>query len=121
MESILVSIKKQLGLGEDYTHFDPDIIMHINTALMDLTQQLGIGPSQGFAISDEKAEWSQFIPNASLVKLEGVKTYVWLRVKLLFDPPSSSAHLESYNRQIEKLEWRLTNIAETIDTESTWV
>lgn len=104
MDSILTSIKKLLGIEDDYGHFDPDIIMHINSVFMILTQ-LGVGPSEGFSIEDDTAVWSEFIPN--LQNLEAVKTYVYLKVKLLFDPSGSSAVTESMNRQISELEWRL--------------
>lgn len=107
MESILTSIKKLLGIAEDYTQFDPDIIIHINTALMNLNQ-LGVGPVEGFSIEDATSIWTDFVSDMS--KIEGVKTYVYLKVKLVFDPPLSSAVIESYNRTIEQLEWRL-NIA----------
>jgi hypothetical protein len=103
-ESILTSIKKLLGITEEYNHFDADIIMHINTALMILTQ-LGVGPATGFIIEDESSTWSEFIGDS--VKLEAVKSYVYLRVKLLFDPPLSSAVIESTNKLISELEWRL--------------
>ena len=107
MESILTSIKKLLGITEEYTHFDSDIVMHINTVFMTLTQ-LGVGPSEGFIIEDETAEWTSFIPD--VVKLQAVKSYIYLKVKLLFDPPLSSAVMESMNNQIRELEWRL-NVA----------
>ena len=117
MESILKSIKKLLGLGDECNHFDVDVITHINAVFMDLTQQLGVGPSEGFIIEDDTAVWSDFLPDASLNRLEGVKSYIHMRVKLLFDPPTNSAHLASYERQIEKAEWRLTNIADSIEKE----
>ena len=116
MESILTSIKKLIGPSAEDSYFDPDIIMHINTVLMDLND-LGVGPAEGFAIEDDSAEWTDFIPEASLTRLQGVKTYVYLRVKLLFDPPTNSAVIESMNRQIDKLEWRLNNAAESIESE----
>ena len=107
MESILTSIKKLLGIAEDYTQFDPDIIIHINTALMNLNQ-IGVGPVEGFSIEDATSIWTDFVSDMS--KIEGVKTYVYLKVKLVFDPPLSSTVIESYNRTIEQLEWRL-NVA----------
>ena len=112
MESILTSIKKMLGLSADYTHFDVDIIMHINSVFMILTQ-LGVGPSTGFSIEDESAEWTDFMPDMS--KVEAVKSYVYLKVRLLFDPPASSAVTESINRLISEYEWRLNIAAETPD------
>lgn len=107
MESILVSIKKLLGITEDYTHFDTDIIMHINSVFSVLTQ-LGVGPADGFAIQDEKAVWSEFMGDDQ--KIELVKSYMYLKVRLLFDPPLSSAVIESINRMISEYEWRL-NVA----------
>lgn len=109
MESILTSIKKLLGIDESYTHFDADIIMHINSALMVLTQ-LGVGPEEGFMIEDDTSTWISFISEENAAKIEAVKSYVYLKVKLLFDPPLSSAAIESINRQISELEWRL-NVA----------
>lgn len=111
MDSILTSIKKLLGIAEEYEHFDTDIIMHINSVFMTLTQ-LGVGPSEGFYINDEETIWTDFIPD--MVKLQAVKTYVYLRVRLLFDPASiGSSTLASYERQIQELEWRLHIAAET--------
>lgn len=109
MESILTSIKKLLGITEEYTHFDADLIMHINTVFMVLTQ-LGVGPSGGYAIESADDEWTDFIPEASIVQVNAVKSYVYLKVKLLFDPPLSSSAMEAINRQISEYEWRL-NVA----------
>ena len=109
MESILTSIKKLLGISEEYKHFDTDIIMHINSVFMILTQ-LGVGPQEGFIIEDDGAEWMEFI--ADPVQLQAVKSYIYLKVKLLFDPPLSSAVIESTNRTIAELEWRLRLAAE---------
>ena len=110
MESILTSIKKLLGIAEDYDHFDQDIIMHINTVLAILTQ-LGVGPATGFSIADKSAMWKEFVSNK--LYYEPVKTYVYLKVKLLFDPPQSSIVLEATNRMISELEFRLNAAAET--------
>ena len=110
MESILTSIKKLLGPTAEYEHFDPDIIMHINSVFMDLAQ-LGIGPANGFVIEDDIATWADFLSDTT--NLEAVKTYTYLRVKLLFDPPSSSAVIEVMKRDIDKWEWRLNIAAES--------
>lgn len=107
MDSILTSIKKLLGIEEEYTQFDSDIIMHINTVFLNLTQ-LGVGPAEGFLIEDDSATWDDFIGDSN--RLQAVKTYVYLKVKLLFDPPLSSSVTESINRIISELEWRL-NVA----------
>lgn len=111
MESILTSIKKLLGIAEGYTQFDADVIMHINSVFTTLTQ-LGVGPSEGFYIEDDSTIWEDFIPD--LTKIQAVKTYIYLKVKLLFDPASvGSSTLASYERQIQELEWRLNVIAES--------
>lgn len=107
MDSILTSIKKLLGISEDYTQFDVDIIMHINSVFLNLTQ-LGVGPEEGFSIEDDTADWEDFIEDN--IQLQAVKSYMYLKVKLLFDPPLSSAVIESTNRMIAELEWRL-NVA----------
>ena len=112
MESILTSIKKLLGIAEEYDQFDPDIIMHINSVFMILTQ-LGVGPAEGFSIEDDTAVWTDFIQDVK--KLESVKTYIYLKVKLAFDPPLSSAVIESMNRLINELEWRLNVAAESTE------
>lgn len=110
MESILTSIKKMLGISEEYTHFDADIIMHINSVFLILTQ-IGVGPVEGFSIEDDSTEWTEFIPN--LTELQAVKSYMYLKVRLLFDPSSiGSSTLASYERQIQEFEWRLRLAAE---------
>lgn len=107
MNSILTSIKKLLGIAEDYTHFDNDLIIHINSVFMILTQ-LGVGPETGFAIKGKGTKWTDFLPDTTTLEL--VKSYVGLKVRLLFDPPSSSAAIEAINRQISEFEWRI-NVA----------
>ena len=109
MESILTSVKKMLGITEEYTHFDPDLIMHINSVFMILTQ-MGVGPSNGFYIEDDRDEWYDFISEDSM--MESVKSYMGLKVRMLFDPPSSSAAMEAMNRLISEFEWRLNVQAE---------
>lgn len=113
MESILTSVKKMLGIAEEYEHFDPEIIMHINSVLMVLTQ-IGVGPEEGFSIEDETSTWVDFISDMS--KLEAVKTYVHHRVKILFDPPQSGTVMEAMNRTISELEWRLNISAESAES-----
>jgi len=102
-ESILTSIKKLLGITEDYTHFDTDIIMHINSVFM-ILMQLGVGPEAGFSISDSSAVWGDFLSDATW--LESVKSYVYLRVRLLFDPPQIGTLMTSVENQIKEFEWR---------------
>lgn len=109
MDSILTSIKKLLGISEEYEHFDKDLIMHINSVFL-ILNQLGIGPAEGFFIYDKEAIWDDFISDSNL---ELVKSYTALKVQLLFDPPLSSAVLDAKNRMISEFEWRLTIAAET--------
>lgn len=104
MDSILTSIKKMLGIAEEYEHFDMDLIIHINSALSILTQ-LGVGPSRGFSIENKDATWGDFIPTGA--NLETVKSYVYLKVRLLFDPPANSSVIESTNRLLSELEFRI--------------
>lgn len=110
MESILTSIKKLLGITKEYTHFDADIIMHINTVFLNLAQ-IGIGPSTGFSIEDDTSVWTDFIPENPL--FEAIKSYTYLKVRLMFDPPQNSSLIEAINRNINELEWRLNVQAET--------
>lgn len=105
--SILLSTKKVLNLAPEYTAFDQDVIMHINAAFS-ILNQLGVGPVEGFTIQDESAVWDDFIllpgsePSQSLVK-----TYVQLKARFLFDPPTTSFLLEAMSNQIKEYEWRL--------------
>lgn len=127
-ESILISIKKMLGIEKEDTDFDTDIIIHINTALMDLTQ-LGVGPEEGFMIQNDTNTWNEFLgyssgsnspypySEATSTKIEAVKTCVYLKVKLVFDPPESSSQIEAINRQIDRLEWRINVQAESTKKE----
>lgn len=115
MDSILTSIKKMLGIEESYEHFDADIVIHINSVLATLTQ-LGVGPESGFSISDKTATWSDFIGSAT--NLDAIRSYIYLKVRLLFDPPTVAAVLESMNRQASEYEWRINISAETQEAES---
>lgn len=103
-DSILDSVKKMLGIASDYTEFDVDIILHINSVFSTLNQ-LAVGPETGFIIEDKNAKWSDFIGEDPA--LSSVKSYVYLRVRLLFDPPTTSFAIESFKSQIQELEWRL--------------
>ena len=114
MDSILTSVKKVLGITEEYEHFDQDIIMHINSTLAALTQ-LGVGPTGGFMIQDSTADWNDF--TTDLIQQQLAKSYIYLKVKLLFDPPQNSAVLESMNKQIAEFEWRLNVRAEGLAEE----
>lgn len=114
-ESILTSTKKILGLSESYTAFDQDIITHINAAFS-LLCQLGVGPVEGFFIQDKEAVWGDFtIP---LNQLNLVKTYVYLKVRILFDPPQTSFLMQAANDQIREYEWRLNLFREDAIIES---
>ena len=111
MESILTSIKKLLGIAEDYTHFDNDIIMHINSVFLILTQ-LGVGPPEGFVIHDATALWTDFVADGK--NLELIKSYTYLKVKLMFDPSLSSAVLDSTNQLIKEYERRIQVAADPV-------
>lgn len=110
-ESILLSVKKMLGLDKDYDVFDPELIIHINTVFGTL-HQLGVGPEEQFRITGDSEIWSEFDTEGEQV--DEVKTYVYLRVRLLFDPPSSSFVLSSFKEQLQELEWRLNVKADEI-------
>ena len=115
MESILNSIKKLLGIAEDYDYFDSDIIMHINSVFATLTQ-LGVGPEDGFSIDDESEKWEDFLPEERM--LHSVTSYMFMKVKLMFDPPLSSAVIECTKEQIKELEWRLQVAVDSANTKS---
>lgn len=104
MDSILTSIKKLLGIAEEDTSFDQDIIMHINTVFTILTQ-LGVGPANGFYIEDDGAIWDDFVSDDS--RLNSIKTYIYMKVRMMFDPPTMSSVAEAMNKNISELEWRL--------------
>lgn len=102
--SILDSVKKPLNLPPDYAAFDEDVILHINSVLADLNQ-LGIGPAEGFMINDNTQTWDEFISGDLL--LNNVKSYVFLRVKMLFDPPENQTLINAFGEQIKQFEWRI--------------
>ena len=111
--SILNTIKKMLGVGEDDTSFDTDIIININTVLMTL-HQYGIGPVDGMAITGASETWDQFLPANK--KIEAVKTYIYLKVKLIFDPPSTSVTVDSFKSLADELEYRIKEQNENYPT-----
>lgn len=113
-ESILTSIKKLLGIAEDYTQFDTDLIIHINSALSVL-EQIGAGIDRCYSVIDKSTKWHVFMENNP--KLDMVKSYVYLKVKLLFDPPQSSAVMEAINRTISELEWRILVATDPMENE----
>lgn len=102
--SILTSIKKLLGIAEEDASFDQDIIMHINTVFAILAQ-LGVGPENGFSIEDDGTIWSDYLGNAT--NLELVKSYIYMKVRSMFDPPTSSILADAMNKNISELEWRI--------------
>lgn len=103
MDSILTSIKKVLGIDEAYEHFDADIMMHINSVFFTL-YQLGVGPDKPFVITNKDSVWSDFITDKDI---EMIKSYIYLKVKIVFDPPTSSFVLDAYKNQIAEYEWRM--------------
>lgn len=103
MDKILTSIKKLLGIQEDYKHFDTDIIIHINSVFM-ILNQLGVGPEEGFSITEDTT-WDEYVDTKNR---QAVKTYIYLRVRLVFDPPSSSFVIDSIQRTISEYEWRFS-------------
>lgn len=105
MDSILLTVKKGIGIDPSYEAFDPDIIMHINSVLFILTQE-GIGPKEGFNITGPNETWEDFL-GESLSNLSAVQSYVTLKTRLLFDPPQSGTLNEQITKLISELEWRL--------------
>ena len=117
MDSILTSIKKLLGgIPEEDENFDVDIIMTINSAFA-ILNQLGVGPEDGFIVTDSSQTWGEFIGDTKL--LEFVKTYVQLKVRLIFDPPQNSAHIESIKQMISELEFRILSVTDKPQKEAT--
>lgn len=108
-ESILDSVKLSLGILPEVVAFDNDLILHINSIFSVLTQQ-GIGPNEGFSIKDKTANWTDFLTNDD--RLQAVKSYMNLRVKILFDPPASATVMGAYKEQIKELEWRMYIVKE---------
>lgn len=110
-DSIFDTIKKLLNIDVEDSAFDMDIVVHINTALMALTQ-IGVGPAGGFVITDRTSKWSDFIGNS--MKLGAIQTYIFLKVRVVFDPPTNSTTLEAFNNAISEFEFRLNVNAETV-------
>lgn len=104
-ESILTSVKKLIGMTEEYDVFDIDLITHINSVFM-ILRQLGVGPTNGFSIKDDSAKWSEFLPLDD-PNFNGVQTYMYLKTQMVFDPPSSSIMKECRQKMLDELEWRL--------------
>lgn len=108
--SILKSVKKVLGLDPTYTAFDEDILMHINSVFGTL-HQLGIGPEGGYHIEDDTALWTALIGTDA--RKNAVKTYVCLKVRMVFDPPQTSYLIDAMNNQAKELEWRINTYRES--------
>lgn len=113
--TILTEIKKVLGIAEEYTQFDADIILYINAAFSTL-KQLGVGPDAGFSISDDTAEWDDFVEDVAIQSM--VKAYISLKVKLMFDLPANSFTQEAIKKQIDEYVWRLMVEATESEEES---
>lgn len=111
MDSILNSVKKDLNVSLDDDFFDPELIMHINS-VFSILAQLGVGPKSGFSISDDKAVWSDFLGDNTLLNV--VKSYLPKKVKLVFDPPNTGPLSEALNKTLSELEWRIMVIADPI-------
>ncbi len=112
-DSILNSVKKNLGLVPEYTPFDEMVLTHINTAFSTL-YQLGVGPDAGFTITDDSKVWDDFIAGDEVI-VNACKTYVYLRVRMLFDPPTTSFVLAAMKEQLQEYEWRISVLRETTD------
>lgn len=114
-DSILDTIKKLLGIDPEDISFDPDIKVHINTTMLSLSQ-MGIGPPNGFIVTSKDNIWNDFI-GSSTINLEGVKSYIYLKTKLIFDPPQNSITIEAFNKSISELEFRMMLAVETNNLE----
>jgi hypothetical protein len=115
-ESILSTIKKLIGFEDDYTQFDMDLIMHINAAFASLAQ-IGSNLKEGFFITDKDNLWSEYTTNVTI--LESVKMYVYLKTKIVFDPPASSMVIETMKQTINELEFRIQISADSSGKEET--
>lgn len=109
MDSILTSVKKIIGISEEDESFDVDLIMHINSIILVL-DQLGLESASRFTITDKNATWNDLFSDGEVI--EPVKSYIALRVRMIFDPPNSSAVAEAIKNTIAELEWRITAITD---------
>lgn len=115
MDSILDTTKKLLGIDETDTSFDVDIMIGINSAIFGLSQ-MGIGPNNTFMVTSSIQTWSDYL-GSSVVNLEGIKSYLYLKTKMIFDPPTSSTVIEAFNKSLQELEWRMMMAVETNNLE----
>lgn len=104
-DSILTSIKAQLGIFSEETGFDNELVLDINSVFSTL-YQLGVGPDNGFAIIDASSTWTEYLSNEAALNM--VKSYMHLKVRMLFDPPSNSSYLNSVTEMIKEYEWRMS-------------
>lgn len=111
MDSILNTTKKQLGIDTEDDSFDIDIIVCINTVLYKL-HELGIGPTKGLIIQDKDDSWDELLNDSNITNLEGIKTYIYLKTKILFDPPTNSTILEALKSEASEIEWRMLQTVE---------
>lgn len=105
MDSILGTIAKMLGIAENDTFYDIDLTVFINSAIMVLTD-IGVGPDRGFSIVDRNATWNDYL-GEDVNQLESVKEFIYLKVKLVFNPPTSQSVIQAYNERLKELEYRL--------------
>ena len=110
--SILGTIRNMLGPTDDYTYFDSEIVVHINTFMLNLTQ-IGVGPKTGYSITGDEETWGDYLGDT--IFYEPVKTYLYLKVKMIFDPPASSSVAEAMQRTCDEIEWRLKIQAEHVE------
>jgi len=106
MRSILQDIKKMLGIQKDFDYFDEELVLHINSAFFVLTQ-LGVGPEKGFSIVDDSEVWADFFQDQKEDDLQAVKSYIYFKTRIAFDPPQTSYLIDNFKKQAEELEWRL--------------
>lgn len=112
-DSILLSIKKLLGLDSEYKAFDQDVLIYVNTALANLSQ-IGVGPDQGFMVLGEIETWADLLGDYEPATLQNVKTYIYITVKKVFDPPGASNHLAALDDVLTELSWRISTRREEV-------
>ncbi len=115
MDSILNNVKKLLGIDSEDDSFDIDVMTMINSTIPSLAQ-MGIGPSNGYIVTSADDKWTDWITTND-INLQGVKTYLYLKIKLIFDPPTNSTVVEAFNKNLNELEWRMMLAVETNNLE----
>lgn len=115
MDSILNNVKKLLGIDSEDDSFDVDVMTMINSTIPSLAQ-MGIGPSNGYMVTSADDKWTDWI-TTNTINLQGVKTYLYLKIKLIFDPPTNSTVVEAFNKNLNELEWRMMLAVETNNLE----